>query len=139
MRRSGPVRILPDPAGLSNLDRSDGPCTPFAAMYNPATATFATYHGPASDAFPATPPLPSTDVRAEAGLGVGRRWAPRLQAMGIHTALDLRDAPPDQIGENFGVVLLRTQRELQGRPCAGIESDDPDRSRSWSVAASVSV
>ena len=59
--------------------------------------------------------------------GVGRRWAPRLQAMGIHTALDLRDAPPDQIGETFGVVLLRTQRELQGRPCAGIESEDPDR------------
>lgn len=59
--------------------------------------------------------------------GVGRRWAPRLQAMGIRTALDLRDAPPDQIGETFGVVLLRTQRELQGRPCAGIESEDPDR------------
>ena len=76
---------------------------------------------------------PSTHAEALARLeigdvwGVGRRWAPRLQAMGIHTALDLRNAPPDQIGETFGVVLLRTQRELQGRPCAGIESEDPDR------------
>lgn len=76
---------------------------------------------------------PSTHDEALARLeigdvwGVGPRWAPRLQAMGIHTARDLRDAPPDQIGETFGVVLLRTQRELQGRPCAGIESEDPDR------------
>lgn len=76
---------------------------------------------------------PSTHDEALARLevgdvwGVGRRWAPRLQAMGIRTARDLRDAPPDQIGETFGVVLLRTQRELQGRPCAGIESEDPDR------------
>ena len=59
--------------------------------------------------------------------GVGRRWAPRLQALGIQTALDLRDAPPDQIGKLFGVVLLRTQRELQGRPCAGLVPEDPDR------------
>lgn len=59
--------------------------------------------------------------------GVGRRWAPRLKSLGIHTALDLRDAPPDLIGEQFGVVLLRTQRELRGRPCAGLQVADPDR------------
>lgn len=59
--------------------------------------------------------------------GVGRRWAPRLKNMGINTALDLRNAPPDQIGKEFGVVLLRTQRELRGLPCAGLQVDDPDR------------
>ena len=47
--------------------------------------------------------------------------------MGITTAAQLRDAPPDQILERFGVVLTRTQRELQGHPCMGIEEVEPDR------------
>lgn len=59
--------------------------------------------------------------------GVGRRWAPRLQGMGILTAKDLRDADSELIGKMFGVVLLRTQRELRGRPCAGLQATDPDR------------
>jgi len=36
-------------------------------MYDPATTTVVTYHGPATGAFPASMPLPSTDVTAEAG------------------------------------------------------------------------
>lgn len=36
-------------------------------MYDPATTTLAIYEGPAPDALPASLPLPSTDVRVEAG------------------------------------------------------------------------
>lgn len=59
--------------------------------------------------------------------GVGHKWSAKLAGMGILTAGQLRDAPPDQIMERFGVVLTRTQRELQGLPCLGIEEVEPDR------------
>lgn len=59
--------------------------------------------------------------------GVGHRWAAKLEALGITTAAHLRDAPPDQILEHFGVVLTRTQRELQGHPCIALEEIEPDR------------
>lgn len=59
--------------------------------------------------------------------GVGRRWSAKLAEHGITTAAQLRDAPPDLILERFGVVLLRTQRELQGLPCMGLEEIEPDR------------
>lgn len=59
--------------------------------------------------------------------GVGHRWAARLAGLGITTAAQLRDAPTDQLMEHFGVVLTRTQRELQGRPCMGLEEVEPDR------------
>lgn len=59
--------------------------------------------------------------------GVGRRLAPRLAERGIVTALDLRDATPDTILGEFGVVLARTQRELQGKPCIAMEDVEPDR------------
>jgi DNA polymerase V len=59
--------------------------------------------------------------------GVGRKWSAKLATMGITTAAQLRDAPTDQILERFGVVLTRTQRELQGHPCMGIEEVEPDR------------
>ena len=47
--------------------------------------------------------------------------------MGITKAVHLRDAPDGLILERFGVALARTQRELQGIPCAGIEEIEPDR------------
>lgn len=59
--------------------------------------------------------------------GVGPRWSARLQAIGIHTALDLRDAPADTILGRFGVVLSRTQLELQGKSCIALEDIEPDR------------
>lgn len=59
--------------------------------------------------------------------GVGRRYAARLTAMGITTAAQLRDAPADLILGQFGVVLARTQRELQGHPCIVMEEVEPDR------------
>jgi DNA polymerase V len=59
--------------------------------------------------------------------GVGPRWKKKLEAMGIETAAQLRDAAPDLILERFGVVLHRTQRELQGHPCIAMEDVEPDR------------
>ena len=59
--------------------------------------------------------------------GVGRKWAAKLDGMGITTAAQLRDAPPDLILERFGVVLRRTQQELNGLPCMGMEDVEPDR------------
>jgi len=59
--------------------------------------------------------------------GVGRRLAPKLLAMGVRTAADLRDAPADDILAKFGVTLARTQRELQGHPCMSLEEVEPDR------------
>ncbi len=59
--------------------------------------------------------------------GVGRKWTAKLEAMGITTAAQLRDAPPDLILERFGVVLRRTQQELNGLSCMGIEEVEPDR------------
>ncbi len=59
--------------------------------------------------------------------GVGARWEAKLRALGIETAAALRDASPELIATRFGVVLARTQRELQGYPCAGLELTEPDR------------
>jgi len=59
--------------------------------------------------------------------GVGRRWAARLAERGIHTAAHLRDSPTDDLLAAFGVVLTRTQRELQGHPCIELEEVEPDR------------
>lgn len=73
--------------------------------------------------------------------GVGARWEAKLRALGIATAAALRDASPELIAARFGVVLARTQRELQGYPCADIEPTEPDRqqvmvSRSFSERVS---
>ena len=59
--------------------------------------------------------------------GVGRKWSAKLGAMGVTTAAQLRDAPPDLILERFGVVMRRTQQELQGMPCMALEEIEPDR------------
>lgn len=59
--------------------------------------------------------------------GVGRKWEAKLLAMGIATAGQLRDASDGLLLEKFGVVLARTQRELQGEACHQLEEVDPDR------------
>ncbi|UYZ83680.1 Y-family DNA polymerase [Entomomonas sp. E2T0] len=56
--------------------------------------------------------------------GVGYRIANKLQAMGIKTAWQLKEADPKFIRKKFSVVLERTALELQGTPC--IELDDLD-------------
>lgn len=59
--------------------------------------------------------------------GVGRRTQLRLQAMGIATVLDLRNAPPKELRAQFGVVMERTCNELRGISCLELEDVTPAR------------
>lgn len=59
--------------------------------------------------------------------GVGRRWSARLVADRIVTAQDLVECDPETLRARYGVVLSRTQRELQGFPCADLVEEEPDR------------
>lgn len=59
--------------------------------------------------------------------GVGPRLARRLDALGVRTVRELRDASPEAIRAQFGVVLERTVRELQGMPCLAMEDVTPRR------------
>ena len=65
---------------------------------------------------------PVTDV-----WGVGRRWGRRLHAAGIETAAHLCHAASDWLRAEFGVVLVRTQRELCGIVCHDLEETAADR------------
>ncbi|WP_435249751.1 Y-family DNA polymerase [Vibrio sp. nBUS_14] len=49
--------------------------------------------------------------------GIGRKLTKRLQWMGIHSALDLANLPPEQARRSFNVEVERTLRELNGEPC----------------------
>lgn len=53
--------------------------------------------------------------------GVGRRLAPQLAELGIHTVRDLRDADSHRLRERFNVVLQRTSDELKGIGCMALE------------------
>jgi DNA polymerase V len=59
--------------------------------------------------------------------GIGRKLAPKLQALGVHTADDLRLANPKIIRKLFGVTLERTVLELQGTPCLDLQEMAPDK------------
>ncbi|EMD79170.1 RumB [Vibrio diabolicus E0666] len=70
--------------------------------------------------------------------GVGRRLSKRLNALGITTALDLANASPRDIRDQFSVVLERTVRELNGESCIELEEIPPTKkqivcSRSFGV------
>lgn len=59
--------------------------------------------------------------------GIGRRLTEKLRDMNIHTALDLKRAPPKQIRAGFGVVVERTVAELNGNACLTLEDVTPPR------------
>ncbi len=59
--------------------------------------------------------------------GVGRRLSKRLNALGITTALDLANASPRTIRDQFSVVLERTVRELNGESCIELEDIPPTK------------
>lgn len=59
--------------------------------------------------------------------GVGRRLFKRLNALGITTALDLANASPRVIRDQFSVVLERTVRELNGESCIELEEIPPTK------------
>ena len=47
--------------------------------------------------------------------GIGWRGAPKLEAAGVHTALDFVQRPASWVQKRMGIVGLRTWNELQGR------------------------
>lgn len=59
--------------------------------------------------------------------GVGRRLTKRLSAYGIHTALELRDAHTQTLRSAFGIVMEKTQRELQETQCIELQEVPPDK------------
>ncbi len=59
--------------------------------------------------------------------GVGRRIAARLAEHGIFTVEDLRIAHTATLRAEFGVVLEKTQRELQGTACIDLQEVVPDK------------
>lgn len=55
--------------------------------------------------------------------GVAGRLTKRLNAIGIHSVLDLKRAHPVRIREKFSVVLMRTVLELNGTACVPFEEE----------------
>lgn len=49
--------------------------------------------------------------------GVGRKLAPKLQALEIHTAADLARANYKVLRDKFSIVLAKTAKELAGESC----------------------
>lgn len=68
--------------------------------------------------------------------GIGRRLGRQLETYGIRTAWDLVCAHTPTLRKHFGVVLERTQREMQGIPCIDLHPEETQhqsliRSRSF--------
>src|SRR5699024_8403281 len=55
--------------------------------------------------------------------GIGPRVTKRLNAMGIWSVTDFRDADPVQIRNKFSIVQMRTLLELRGKPCIPLEEE----------------
>ncbi|MGI6232651.1 MAG: Y-family DNA polymerase [Prevotella sp.] len=53
--------------------------------------------------------------------GIGRRWADRLHALQINTALDFAQASESWVRTTFNVVAQRTWRELNGEDCIPVD------------------
>lgn len=71
--------------------------------------------------------------------GVGRRLSVKLNQLGFHTALDLKQADPETLRQNFSVVMEKTIRELNGTVCIELEEVTPKKkqilsSRSFGIA-----
>ncbi len=59
--------------------------------------------------------------------GVGRKHTKRLSDYKIYSALDLRDAHAPTLRSDFGVLLEKTQRELQGMSCIELQEVAPEK------------
>lgn len=59
--------------------------------------------------------------------GVGRRLTKRLTTHGVSTAYELMMANTSTLRADFGVVMERTQRELQGIQCIELEDMPPPK------------
>lgn len=73
--------------------------------------------------------------------GIGRKLAPKLNDMGIHSVLELKQADTATLRSRFSVVLEKTIRELNGTLCLQLEEMAPAKkqivsSRSFGVYVS---
>lgn len=59
--------------------------------------------------------------------GVGRRLASKLKTMGINTVLDLKQADPEYLRQQFSIVMAKTVSELNGTVCIELEEIAPPR------------
>lgn len=66
--------------------------------------------------------------------GIGRRYAARLQSLGIHTAWDFASQSKSWVSASFNVVATRTWRELVGEDCVPMEA--PAKKQSICVSRS---
>lgn len=57
--------------------------------------------------------------------GIGGKLTARLNQLGIHTALDLADASPAFMRQQFSVVVSRIVQELNGESCLELEQLAP--------------
>lgn len=68
------------------------------------------------------------EIDVEKVWGVGRRYAARLNRLGVQSVLRLKRASTKRIRDEFGVVLERTVKELNGEPCHEfIEEIEPSK------------
>jgi DNA polymerase V len=58
---------------------------------------------------------------------IGRKLAPKLQALGFNTVLDLKNANPERLRQQFSVVMEKTIRELNGTVCIELEDIAPPK------------
>ena len=59
--------------------------------------------------------------------GIGRKLAPKLQALGFNSVLDLKRASPERLRQQFSVVMEKTVRELNGTVCIELEDIAPSK------------
>jgi DNA polymerase V len=57
--------------------------------------------------------------------GVGRKLAPKLEALGFRSVLNLKRADPARLRQQFSVVMEKTIRELNGTVCIELEEMVP--------------
>ena len=71
--------------------------------------------------------------------GIGRKLAPKLNALGINSVLDLKHADGERLRQLFSVVMQKTIQELNGKVCIEMEDVAPPKkqivsSRSFGLA-----
>ena len=71
--------------------------------------------------------------------GIGRKLAPKLNAIGINSVLDLKHANDERLRQLFSVVMQKTIQELNGKVCIELEDVAPAKkqilsSRSFGVS-----
>jgi DNA polymerase V len=59
--------------------------------------------------------------------GVGRRLSVKLNQLGIHTVLQLKEADTEYLRQQFSIVMEKTIRELNGTVCIEMEDIAPPK------------